>query len=557
MALAMKGKLMALNAVLNDAEEKQITNPAVKAWPDELKDAVFDAEDLLDEINTDSLRIKMEGESKTFTTQVTSFLSSPFNQFYKNMNFKLEAISTKLEDFLKEKDILGLKSVSRRVSYRTVTDSLVESVVVAREDDKDNLLSMLLSDEDENNNNIKVLTIWDCPKFRGKLPSHLPSLVELSIWNCNQLEAKSCDLKWKTSIESIYISGVGEGLLSLLDNFSCRNLRISLWDNFSYLPRMIPYVNCLQKLILHCVPNLISFPIDGLPTSLQSLDISYCKNLEFMSAESWKKCTSLESLDILSSCHSLKSFPLDCFPTLQSLSIKDCCSMEAITTQSDTTILKLVNLTVCNCENLRSFPEQIYLPALELLHLSKLPKVASLSPKCLPSSLQELVVDVGKLSCMSKNDLDFLFQRLTSLSTLQINGFGDEDFVNTLMKEPLLPTSLQHLEISQFNGLKCLEVEGKGLQHLTSLRSLFLSDSPGLKLLKGNGLQHLTFLRNLLIRDCRTLESLPEDQLPSSLELLQIHNCPFLKEKYQIQKGKYWSKIAHIPAIEMNGEVII
>ncbi|XP_020231426.1 putative disease resistance RPP13-like protein 1 [Cajanus cajan] len=155
----LKIKLLSLNAVLNDAEEKQITDLAVRAWLDELKDAVLDAEDLLDEINTDSLRCKVEGESKTFTNQVRSFLSSPFNQFYRSMNSKLEAISTRLEHFVKHKDILGLQSVSRRVSSRTVKDSLVESVVVAREDDKEKLQRMLLSDEDGKKNHMEVLTI--------------------------------------------------------------------------------------------------------------------------------------------------------------------------------------------------------------------------------------------------------------------------------------------------------------------------------------------------------------------------------------------------------------
>nr|AFK48304.1 unknown [Lotus japonicus] len=91
----LKIKLLALNAVLNDAEEKQITDPAVKEWLDELKDAVLDAEDLLDEINTESLRCKVEavGDSQNFTIQVRSFLSSLFNQFYRSMNSKLEAIS--------------------------------------------------------------------------------------------------------------------------------------------------------------------------------------------------------------------------------------------------------------------------------------------------------------------------------------------------------------------------------------------------------------------------------------------------------------------------------
>ncbi|RZB42493.1 putative disease resistance RPP13-like protein 1 [Glycine soja] len=52
----LKIKLLALNVVLNDAEEKQIIDLAVKAWLDELKNVVYDAKDLLDEINIKSLR---------------------------------------------------------------------------------------------------------------------------------------------------------------------------------------------------------------------------------------------------------------------------------------------------------------------------------------------------------------------------------------------------------------------------------------------------------------------------------------------------------------------
>ncbi|KAL6329099.1 hypothetical protein AAG906_007452 [Vitis piasezkii] len=65
-ALLMKMKvvLLTVHAVINDAEEKQVTNPAVKEWLDELKDAVYDAEDLLDEMATEVLKSQMEAESK-------------------------------------------------------------------------------------------------------------------------------------------------------------------------------------------------------------------------------------------------------------------------------------------------------------------------------------------------------------------------------------------------------------------------------------------------------------------------------------------------------------
>ncbi|KAB1220924.1 putative disease resistance RPP13-like protein 1 [Morella rubra] len=46
----MEIALLSLNAVLEDAEEKQVAELVVKRWLDELKDAVHDAEDILDEI---------------------------------------------------------------------------------------------------------------------------------------------------------------------------------------------------------------------------------------------------------------------------------------------------------------------------------------------------------------------------------------------------------------------------------------------------------------------------------------------------------------------------
>ncbi|KAL6196144.1 hypothetical protein ACLB2K_031759 [Fragaria x ananassa] len=58
--------------VLDDAEKKQLSNSDVKEWLDELKEAVIDAEDLLNEIKTDAMRSKLEAEQYGSRTSSTN-----------------------------------------------------------------------------------------------------------------------------------------------------------------------------------------------------------------------------------------------------------------------------------------------------------------------------------------------------------------------------------------------------------------------------------------------------------------------------------------------------
>ena len=51
----LERKLLVVHAVINDPEVKQFTNPYVKKWLVLLKEAVYEAEDILDEITTEDL----------------------------------------------------------------------------------------------------------------------------------------------------------------------------------------------------------------------------------------------------------------------------------------------------------------------------------------------------------------------------------------------------------------------------------------------------------------------------------------------------------------------
>ncbi|TYJ36649.1 hypothetical protein E1A91_A05G321700v1 [Gossypium mustelinum] len=157
----LKPTLMSVKAVLDDAENKQITNSNVKSWTDELKDAVYDAEDLLDEISTETLRNKIESECRTTVmNQVSSFFSS-FNPFKDAMQSKLENILGRLDNLLNQKQILGLKEnfKGENAFQRTPATCLVdESDVCGRDDEKEEIVK-LLDPQNLSENQIDVIPI--------------------------------------------------------------------------------------------------------------------------------------------------------------------------------------------------------------------------------------------------------------------------------------------------------------------------------------------------------------------------------------------------------------
>ncbi|KAG4204466.1 hypothetical protein ERO13_A04G045920v2 [Gossypium hirsutum] len=89
---------------------------------------------------------------------------------------------------------------------------------------------------------------------------------------------------------------------------------------------------------------------------------------------------------------------------------------------------------------------------------------------------------------------------------------------------------------------------------LTSIR---LSDFENLEFMFSEGFQDLASLRNLIIYNCPKLTSLPEKDMLLSLSLLNISNCPLLKEECSSDKGLEWSKISHIPRIRVDYKNVI
>ncbi|PRQ32223.1 putative P-loop containing nucleoside triphosphate hydrolase, leucine-rich repeat domain, L [Rosa chinensis] len=155
--------LRSVNVVLDDAEEKQLSSSDVKEWLDELKEAVFGAEDLLTEIKTEAMRRKLEAEQYgSSTSKLQQLVSFFFHAFDESVDPKIEEILERLDFIASQKDALNLKTGAwHRLSMRVIlpSTSLVDdSGVYGRYEDKETIAKLLLSD-DASGNKVGVIPI--------------------------------------------------------------------------------------------------------------------------------------------------------------------------------------------------------------------------------------------------------------------------------------------------------------------------------------------------------------------------------------------------------------
>ncbi|PON74268.1 NB-ARC domain containing protein, partial [Parasponia andersonii] len=135
--------------LLNDAEQKLIKDQRVKKWLDDLKDAVYDADDLVYKIDTEALQKKQEGESQSSFT-ISKFLKpkpTSFTAFDKAIKPEIEEILGRLKFLLEQKNSLGLDSVKAKQLERLLAPLVEESDVYGRNEDKETIVKMLLSDD--------------------------------------------------------------------------------------------------------------------------------------------------------------------------------------------------------------------------------------------------------------------------------------------------------------------------------------------------------------------------------------------------------------------------
>ena len=205
----LKMFLLSANAVLVDAKEQQITNPAVKEWLDELNDAVHDAEDLLDEIAYEDLQYNLRAKSQTGTSKVWNSITA-FISFDEGIPSKLEKVLAKLKIIIEQIGVLRLKEVTSGVplSSSRTTSCQEKCDVLGRVIDKEVIFELWQSN-DASSDEICVVPI-KCMGGIGKTTparfiyndSRVNEIFDLKAWVCVSMNFDSFKI-FKTILEEV------------------------------------------------------------------------------------------------------------------------------------------------------------------------------------------------------------------------------------------------------------------------------------------------------------------------------------------------------------------
>ncbi|KAM2614196.1 hypothetical protein TB2_028849 [Malus domestica] len=405
--------------------------------------------------------------------------------------------------------------------------------------------------------NLRELSVKFCPKLTGKLQLDcFPRLELLTLWSVNiesLASSQECDechieLPCLRELQTMncrnLIGFVGGGVLlapklTVLSMFGCKNLwslpeemHISLpsarfihienCEEFEWFPRESELLSLRQLRMSECA-HFLGFRNGGrlMVPKLTSLKFCRCEKLRTLPEEIVISLPCLQSLSI-QECKEFESFPEECnLPSLENLKILDCPNFVGFP-HGGLHAPNLTKIDMRECEKLRSLPADMHslVPSLEFLSISYCPELESFPEGGLPAKLE--LLKIGGCKKLIANRMQWGLQRLTSLRRLGVGFFECEDVVESFPEEGLLPATLTSLSVSGILDLKVID---------------------------GNELRHLISLEKFRIFFCPQLQRLPDEGLPTSLSLLEIWDCNLLTPRCQRETGEDWPKIAHIPNI--------
>ncbi|KAF2319492.1 hypothetical protein GH714_016385 [Hevea brasiliensis] len=490
--LALKyGTVSSIQAVLLDAEEQYSQSHQVKVWVDSLKEAFYDADDLLDEFSTDVLLKQMMTGNKMLK-EVRLFFSSsnPFVYGLK-MAHKIEKVRSKLDEIAEHKkfhlDKLPEKTFPM-IGEREQTHSSLPQLVVGRENDEKKIIDFLLSSS--HGENVSIISIV------------VKIIVEKILESLDGEKPKN--LETNTLKDLLHEKINGKKYLLVLDD---------LWNEDSekwfHLKDLLVGGRRGSKIIVTTRLKNVAEMIGSTKThDLQGLLVddswSLFANMAFKRGEVISLDHERIGKEIVAKYGGV---PLAIRVIASKKSLEDILKMKISVSQSTSSCAsispsQLTSLHIENIEDLEVLPEELLtnLISLRQLYIRYCPRITKVS-----SALRHLT---------SLEHLVFLACEELDLSDSEDHSDMPWQYLR----------SLQELQLRNLNKLASLP----------------------------KGLQHVPTLRRLLIESCPNLISLPE--WIGSLTALQafgIRECPQLSERCKSKMGADWPKIAHVPNIDI------
>ncbi|KAJ7976355.1 Disease resistance protein [Quillaja saponaria] len=198
----LSSAITTIKAVLEDAEEKQITDRAIKNWLRKLKDATNELDNILEECSREAIRLEYQAENSARSSNKfveTSCLSSihPNNILFSyRIGKRMKKINKRLDEIAQERTKFHLCQavVERRAEipeWRQTSSIICQPQVYGREWDKEKIVEFLVGHASSSPQDLSIYTIVG---LGGLGKTTLTQLVfndervagnfELKIWVC-------------------------------------------------------------------------------------------------------------------------------------------------------------------------------------------------------------------------------------------------------------------------------------------------------------------------------------------------------------------------------------
>ncbi|CAL5439034.1 unnamed protein product [Camellia sinensis] len=520
--------LRQIEAVLIDAEEKQMTVPAVNLWLDDLQDLAYDLDDLVDEFATEALQHKLKAKPRQASSSKVWNLIPNFKPtdviFNFKMKSKIEEINTRLHNSFEQCSkfnlvkIVGTTTPTKTWQRPESTSLFDEPRVYSRKHDQSKIIKLLVKGDESSDNNIGVSPIVG---MGGIGKTTLAQMVykdetvkeyfNLKAWVCVSNEFDIMKIT-----KTIYDSVTSQTCIfnyfrrCLSEDYNAWNVLKKPFNDGAQGSKVVVTTRNrdIATMMATVEPHNVKILSDEDCWSLftqhafANTSIDANPNLVSIGKKIVKKC---------------KGLPLAA-RTLGGLLHADLPSMNGGPLTSLETVLEMGSMA--NDEVISANAKCKHPSLITSLSIGMIKKL-ELLPKWVTHGLMELkalkITSCEELKTLWKNEVR-VQHSLLAFRSLQIRGCPQ--LVSLFEEDKDEENEGQHQQ-QQEEGLPCIA----RLEHLRIYNCEKLEKLPQL-------LHTFTFLQELYVYNCPSLGSFPKIGFPCTLKTLKIRNCEALQSLF-------------------------